>query len=133
VISGIVGLWAALDAFYERAGLTNTNKCAICDSRYCIPARFANYCEGDESKVLAFEDLRHLYAHNYVGEADDKYFERKRHVLTPDGVKLTCCVQFDGHRANLVSPIFGTNRAPCNRRREGCRVTKQKHPAGPRR
>jgi phosphate/sulfate permease len=27
------------------------------------------------------EDLRQLYAHNYAGEADDVYFERRRHVL----------------------------------------------------
>jgi hypothetical protein len=102
---GIVGLWAALDAIYERAGLTNSNKCAICGSRRCIPVRFANFCENDEERQALGEldDLRHLYAHNYVGGADDKYFDQKypRHVLTPDGVKLTCCAQFDGHRANL--------------------------------
>jgi hypothetical protein len=38
---GIVGLWAALDAFAERAELKKV-KCAICEGR-CIPARFAGY------------------------------------------------------------------------------------------
>jgi hypothetical protein len=100
---GIVGLWAALDAFYERAGLIAT-KCAVCKRKRCIRARFANYWEGDECQALAeLEDLRHLYAHNYAGEADDRYFGQKhpRHVLTRDGVALTCGAQFDGHRADL--------------------------------
>jgi hypothetical protein len=101
---GLVGLSAALDAFSERAELSNnTDKCKICRSR-CVPARFAKYCEGNEHRSLAeLDDLRHLYAHNYVGEADDKYFDQKhpRHALTRDGVALTCGAPFNGRRAQL--------------------------------
>jgi hypothetical protein len=53
---GIVGLWAALDAFYERAGLIAT-KCAVCKRKRCIRARFANYCEGD-STIMPETDTR---------------------------------------------------------------------------
>jgi Pentapeptide repeats (8 copies)/TIR domain len=50
------------------------------------------------------EDLRHLYAHNYAGEADDEYFSpsRPRHVLQRGvPVKLTCGAEFDGRRPSL--------------------------------
>jgi hypothetical protein len=98
---GMVGLWAGLDAFAERAELKKP-KCAICD-RTCIASRFASYTQGNEGKSLQeLEDLRHLYAHNYVGNADEKYFERKRHVLQ-SGVetKLTCDTSFNGRQASL--------------------------------
>ncbi len=63
---GIVGLWAALDAFAERAKL-NRIKCAICEGK-CIPSTFAGYTQGNEGQALQeLEDLRHLYAHNYAG------------------------------------------------------------------
>jgi hypothetical protein len=100
---GIVGLWSALDAYYERADLTAT-ECATCHRR-CIAERFANYCQDVQQKTLAeLEDLRHLYAHNYAGEADEKYFDAKhpRHVLRRNGVILTCGAQFDGRRAQLT-------------------------------
>ena len=50
------------------------------------------------------EDLRHLYAHNYAGEADDEYFNpnRKRHALAYGVAKpLTSGTQFDGRRLSL--------------------------------
>jgi hypothetical protein len=103
---GLVGLWAALDAHSERAELTDIDKCPVCGSR-CVPARFIKYCEGNEHLSLTeLDDLRHLYAHNYVGAADDRYFDQEhpRHVLTPDGVTLTCGARFDGHRAQLDLP-----------------------------
>jgi hypothetical protein len=101
---GIVGLWAALDAFAERAKL-NRVKCPICEWK-CIPSTFASYTKGNEGQTLQeLEDLRHLYAHNYAGDADQKYFERKRHVLKFGAVTtLKCGASFNGHRASLDLP-----------------------------
>ena len=101
---GTVGLWAALDAFAERAGLKPSKSgCPICKKTSCISALFARYTQGNEVQSLnELEDFRHLYAHNYAGEADTEYFERKRHVLAlGTTAQLTCGVQFDGHRLSL--------------------------------
>ena len=101
---GMVGLWAALDGFSERAALSNP-KCVTCGN-WCMPERFANYTQGSEGQTLEeLEDFRHLYAHNYAGEADDEYFGRKRHVLKSDvPMQLTCGAQFDGQRLQLDLP-----------------------------
>jgi hypothetical protein len=79
---GIVGLWAALDGFADRANMKKP-KCPTCERKLRIPSRFARYTQGNEKQSLEeLEDLRHLYAHNYAGEADDQYFQvRKRHIL----------------------------------------------------
>ena len=101
---GMVGLWAALDAFAERAGLKPSKSgCPICKKASCISALFARYTQGNEVQSLnELEDFRHLYAHNYAGEADAEYFERKRHVLAlGTTTQLTCGVQFDGHQLSL--------------------------------
>ena len=77
---------------------------------HCIPALFAPHIQGNEGLSLAeLEDLRHLYAHNYAGEADDEYFGtttlRRRHVLARGAiVQLTCGAQFDGRRVQLDLP-----------------------------
>jgi hypothetical protein len=100
---GIVGLWSALDAYADRAGLT-PSKCPTCGSRGCISKRFASYTQGNEGQSLnELEDLRHLYAHNFAGEADDEYFNHKRrHVLTSGvATQLTCGTSFDGRRLSL--------------------------------
>jgi hypothetical protein len=99
---GMVSLWAALDAFAERADLARP-QCKTCGRKGCISARFAHRVQGHEGQILAeLEDLRHLYAHNYAGQADDEYFARKRHVLARDtAVPLTCGAQFGGRRAQL--------------------------------
>src|SRR5216684_578140 len=78
---GIVGLWAALDGFAERANLKKL-VCATCGRKNCIPSRFAHYTQDTEGQSLQeLEDLRHLYAHNYAGDADEQYFKiRTRHV-----------------------------------------------------
>jgi hypothetical protein len=103
---GTVGLWAALDAFAKRAGLPKT-QCGFCKSWNCIPARFAQHVQGNEGQALGeLEDLRHLYAHNYAGEADDAYFDHKRrHVLERDvSAQLTCGALFDGRGLQLGLP-----------------------------
>jgi hypothetical protein len=100
---GMVGLWAALDAFSERAALRGS-KCKTCRS-HCMPERFASYAEGNELQSLReLEDLRHLYAHNYAGEADDEYFSPKhpRHVLKRGvPVQLSCGGEFNASRPSL--------------------------------
>jgi len=88
---GTVGLRAALDAFAERASLKGS-----------FPMQFCP--QGNEEQSLKeLDDIRHLYAHNYAGEADDQYFNfTTRRVLrrgTP--TRLTCGAQFDGHRLSL--------------------------------
>jgi hypothetical protein len=99
---GIVGLWAALDGYADRAELTR-KRCRICNRR-CISARFADQLEGNEGQILnELEDLRHLYAHNLAGEADETYFNHgQRHVLRPgEVVRLSSGAQFDGRRLSL--------------------------------
>jgi hypothetical protein len=61
------------------------------------------YTQGNEGQSLnELEDLRHLYAHNYAGEAGAEYFKHKRHVLVRDVTTLlTCGAQFDGRRLSL--------------------------------
>jgi hypothetical protein len=57
---------------------------------------------GSVAKEL--DDIRHLYAHNYAGEADDKYFDGRhsRYVLQRDvPTTLSCGAQFDGLRLSL--------------------------------
>jgi hypothetical protein len=68
----MVGLWAALDGFAERAALPRDDHCPTCGRRTCIAKVFASKIEGNENAVLGeLEDLRHLYAHNLAGEADE--------------------------------------------------------------
>ena len=101
---GTVGLWAALDGFSERADLPRP-QCKTC-GRSCVRARFDSYIQGNEGPSLAeLEDLRHLYAHNYAGDADDEYFRHSRHVLERDvPVQLSCGARFDGRRPWLDLP-----------------------------
>jgi hypothetical protein len=103
---GTVGLWAALDGFADRAELPR-HQCKTCNRRGCVPARFAGHVQGDEGRSLEeLEDLRHLYAHNYAGKADDEYFNHgPRHVLIRNTVvKLICGAQFNGQQMHLDLP-----------------------------
>ena len=79
-----------------------------------MPERFAApYIQGNDSQSLKeLEDLRHLYAHNYAGEADDEYFRHSRHVLKRDiAVRLTCGAQFDGRLSVAHLPHLRDTRA----------------------
>jgi hypothetical protein len=102
---GAVGLWAALDAFAERAGLKpSKSHCPKCKKKSCISALFAGYMKGNENQILQeLEDFRHLYAHNDAGEADTEYFRYgKRHVLAAGTTtQLSCGAQFYGHSLSL--------------------------------
>lgn len=75
---GLVGIWAALDAFAERIDLTG--RCDICDSRSCVAARFGPSSTPSIVELGELEDVRHLFAHNFTGIADAEYFSRTRHV-----------------------------------------------------
>ena len=101
---GIVGLWAALDAYAERSGL-NVSKCPACGGRTCLVRRFKLDASG--SKVVGeLEDLRHLFAHNFAGHADAQYFSKKgRHVLiSGTSYPLSSGALFDGTNIQLGAP-----------------------------
>ena len=98
---GTVGLWAALDAFAETADLKKP-RCPIRNRGACIWTRFASHTRGAEGQSLKeLEDLRHLYAHNYAGDADAQYFYLRypRHVLKSGvPIRLSGGAQFDGRQ-----------------------------------
>jgi hypothetical protein len=99
---GTVGIWAALDAYAERADLPR-DRCPICGRTSCISKRFENYTRDDESDSIAeLEDIRHLYAHNFGGDADAEYFRRDRHIFS-SGVQrqLTSGGHFNGRQLRL--------------------------------
>jgi hypothetical protein len=100
---GVVGLWSALDAYSERAGL-GTPSCGVCKSR-CLVPRFTatGKLNPSLSNVLAeIEDLRNLFAHNFAGLPDATYFKRPRHVLKyGTDVTLSSGAQFAGGRVSL--------------------------------
>ena len=103
---GIVGIWAALDAFAERDGLSES-RCEVCGTRGCIRARFGGHLQDDEERAsfAEIEDIRHLYAHNFAGHADKLYFSRPRHVLAcGKQTPLSSGGQFNGQRLQLDLP-----------------------------
>ena len=99
---GIVGIWAALDAFAERGA----QRCASCDRSSCIQERFRFRALGNEEIILGeLDDFRHLYAHNCAGRTDATYFTKKRHVLAEGATaQLTCGAQFNGEQLHLQIP-----------------------------
>jgi len=100
---GTVGLWATLDAFAERAKIPK-NKCSVCGKR-CGAGRFEPKVTNaaDFNGLQELEDIRHLYAHNYAGNADKEYFSsRPRHVFASDvHTTLSCGALFDGSHVSL--------------------------------
>ena len=80
---GVVGVWAALDAYAERAAIPRI-KCTVCARSGCLFSRLANTGKLSSSQhalLQEIEDLRHLHAHNFAGQADQLYFGMVRHVL----------------------------------------------------
>jgi len=103
---GVVGLWAALDAFAERAAIAKS-QCYTCGRPGCVAGRLL--ASGKVSlhvqPLEEMEDLRHLFAHNFYGSADANYFGRKRHVLVSGvPVTLSCGAIFDGTQVRLSGP-----------------------------
>jgi hypothetical protein len=104
---GIVGLWSALDAFAERAGIP-TGKCSACGGPNCLSSRLTSTSKlnvADERALKELEDVRHLFAHNYAGRADTVYFKKKkRHVLDSGvSVSLSSGALFDGANISLTA------------------------------
>ena len=96
---GLVGLWAALDAFTERQpGYSHS---------LSLSNRLSGKLPADSEQIIKeLEDMRHLYAHNFAGIADAQYFnpERKRNCFKPNTtyhLKSGAC--FDGGRLALTS------------------------------
>jgi hypothetical protein len=102
---GTVGLWAALDAYAERNLPEQRTRCKICRS-ICLEAKYKVTDPGLSIVLNELEDLRHLFAHNFAGQADAEYFKYKtRHVLTTAAPKvLSSDAQFTGHRITLEIP-----------------------------
>jgi hypothetical protein len=101
---GTVGLWSALDAYTNRSSSPKT-KCPTCHRGGCLWGRLSPTGKLDASQTLALaelEDMRHLFAHNYAGQADAMYFGRARHILS-SGVpmKLSSGAIFDGTSLSL--------------------------------
>ena len=95
---GLVGLWAALDAFTERRpGYSKSISLSNRLSRK-LPANL-------ERILKELEDMRHLYAHNFAGIADAQYFKpnRKRHCFQRNTTyHLRSGAYFDGRRLALT-------------------------------
>jgi hypothetical protein len=100
---GMVGLWAAIDAFADRSIQTRTY-CSHCKSR-CVLQAFADLGvvvpRASVAALGELEDVRHLFAHNFSGMADAAYFRRRRHALDPSYSTLSCGAVFDGTSVKL--------------------------------
>ena len=87
---GIVGIWAAVDAFAERRGHHRSELPRLLSPRL-------------KRAWLEIDDLRHLYAHNFGGKADARYFGRTRNCLAA-GTPYTFASgsNFDGRQLVLT-------------------------------
>ena len=102
---GMVGLWAALDAFIERSK-PRSSKCSVCKRTGCLAGRLVHHGLVTQPSLLRpfeeLEDMRHLFAHNFSGYADAAYKLKDRHVLGGVApVLLTCGLTFDGMQLSL--------------------------------
>ena len=93
---GVVGLWAALDAFAARCSPSTS----WADWRTRLPQDLAD-------AVCELEDMRNLYAHNFGGVADDVYFSPKfKRYMFKQGVPHLLSSgtgsSFDGQRLTLA-------------------------------
>jgi hypothetical protein len=74
---------------------------------YCFPSRLTGTGKldvADRQTLEELEDLRNLFAHNYAGRADAKYFnaKHKRHVIALGvSVSLSSGAIFDGECISL--------------------------------
>jgi hypothetical protein len=101
---GIVGIWAALDAYAERH-LSRANKCSVCGRR-CLGARYVSIrhlIPGAVAQALdELDDLRNLFAHNFAGDVDAEYLSTPRHILRPNApIILSSGAHFSGTHVDL--------------------------------
>lgn len=95
---GIVGAWAAMDAFGERKGLPDGQ----------LRRRFGGkVLDAEQRRVLEeLDDLRNLFAHNFAGVADHDYLKDRRRVRLKElktPYTLTCGYQFSGVSGERVA------------------------------
>lgn len=101
---GVVGLWAALDAYAEHSSFAKT-PCATCGRPGCLVGRLVAKCQIalHRQALEEMEDLRHLFAHNFYGNVDANYLAKKRHVLGGAApLQLSCGALFDGTNVRLI-------------------------------
>lgn len=99
-------IWAGLDAYAERASLSRA-PCARCGA----PCSMSPFTTSSRPLTAAMveaqyelDDLRHLFAHNFAGRADARYFAaKKRHVFAfGKVVPLSSGARFDGTYISLA-------------------------------
>jgi hypothetical protein len=95
---GIVGVWAAVDAFGERRFPSIPMRSGL--------LRLVKHVAKGQDKILAeLDDLRSLFAHNFAGIADHKYLSDKRRLSlkldTP--YHLSCGYQFNGQQDERIT------------------------------
>ena len=64
--------------------------------------------------LYELDDLWHLFAHNFAGNADSWYFSKRRHKLAEGKTTtLSCGARFEGGRIQLAIPHlrYYTDRA----------------------
>jgi hypothetical protein len=86
---GIVGVWAAIDAFGERRFPNRTGQLT----------RFKNEVTPSHIQILEeLDDLRSLFAHNFAGIADKKFLmdSRRRCLVLGKRYQLTSGYKFGG-------------------------------------
>jgi hypothetical protein len=91
---GIVGVWAAIDAFVERKTKTH--------GQY---RRFKSRVAAGQGKILSeLDDLRSLFAHNFAGVADHKYLTDNRRSCLKLGqpYRLSCGYEFNGQEDECI-------------------------------
>ncbi|MGH9907250.1 MAG: hypothetical protein ACRD8U_16905 [Pyrinomonadaceae bacterium] len=100
---GVVGLWAALDAYADRAAIPKS-KCSVCGTR-CLRARLTSTPKVSSQLATAIdeiEDLRQLFAHNLAGLTHAVYFGRPRHFLAQGrDLTLSSGARFEAGRVTL--------------------------------
>src|SRR5262245_61183253 len=91
---GIVGLWAAIDAFGER--IIGTPGGGL--------SRFAKRAPAHTQVLEELDDLRSLFAHNFAGIADRTYLSHsQRKCLKPSKPYLfSCGLRFGGNEGERV-------------------------------
>jgi hypothetical protein len=103
---GMVGIGSAMHAYIERVGIAKS-PCFRCGMKCLASCLIANGVQATRLQLAAYEidDVRHLFAHNFDGHADGRYFVRTRHVLIAGKpARLSSGARFDGINLRLDIP-----------------------------